>query len=111
MVEPHPDSIVTVINGLTENQLTNCMALASTLDIIEVCSQIGSDGDAASATNGGEENQDALSELSFLVGNNTSIHDKLNNALKALVINKSSHTNNSRKSRQNAVRKPVARKK
>lgn len=111
MVEPHPDSIVTVINGLTENQLTNCMALASTLDIIEVCSQIGSDGDAASATNSGEENQDALSELSFLVGNNTSIHDKLNNALKALVINKSSHTNNSRKSRQNAVRKPVARKK
>lgn len=111
MVEPHPDSIVTVINGLTENQLTNCMALASTLDIIEVCSQIGSDGDVASATNSGEENQDALSELSFLVGNNTSIHDKLNNALKALVINKSSHTNNSRKSRQNAVRKPAARKK
>lgn len=111
MVEPHPDSIVTVINGLTENQLTNCMALASTLDIIEVCSQIGSDGDVASATNSGEENQDALSELSFLVGNNTSIHDKLNNALKALVINKSSDTNNSRKSRQNAVRKPAARKK
>lgn len=108
MVEPHPDSIISVVNGLTENQISNCLALASTTEILEVCNQI------ESASNIGAErsvSNDAEGELNVLMSNSNVIHDKLNSAVRAAVSNGSSNTEADRKGPQKAARKPAVRKK
>lgn len=108
MVEPHPDSIINVVNGLTENQISNCLALASTAEILDVCNQIESDNNIAAEPS---NSSDADSELDLLMSNNNVIHVKLNSAIRATVSNGSNNIGADRKGRQKSARKPVTRKK
>lgn len=108
MVEPHPDSIMKVVNGLTENQISNCLALASTAEILDICNQIEAKNNVAAEHSG---NGDVDRELDLLMSNSNVIHVKLNNAIRAAVSNGSNDTGAERKSLQKAAHKPATRKK
>lgn len=108
MVEPHPESIISVVNGLTENQISNCLTLASTAEILDVYHQIESEGNPAAEHSFSDS---ADNELDLLMNNSNVIHVKLNNAIRAVTSNGFSNTGTERKGRQKAVRKPAARKK
>lgn len=111
MVEPHPDSIASVINGLTESQISNCLALASTTELAAALAEI-----QPASTEGMSESQqggelDVSGGVSALVSGDNNIHVKLSNAINSVVSNGSGRKGAENQRRQKAARKPAARKK